>query len=399
MMTHRFATATMFTVVFGYPTDWYLRKRAKRDLYAPVVTKINLGSRPHLSVKNLVPRPELAATLKELFLSEDEREQEDSTCFGAIIGPTGTGKTLAVKDLCNRYPEGVLYHEVELSKCFVEALAKDVGMKIKPDSVLDLLLEHVSKNYVHYHHLPQGTHEGVKLVMDTLRVAAVKYKEQTGRVPVLFLDRADILAKRDEAVFAELLVCAKVLANDNTLSIVFVSSDGSVLPLMKDSSENNRSNKIEEVLDISDEKALNYLIQGGVLERVAKKIVEMVGGRFAYLRRSTRLVRYYNKARPDLTDEDMLNRIEEDMLALVLEKQREAIALMQPYSSTLIKKISEVDQVAPSSFLKEMKTKEERLKAANCIRKMLSANILRYNAKGMLTWHGAIPRRAFITRH
>ena len=296
----------------------------------------------------MVPRPEFAATLKGLFLLEDK--QKDSTCFGAIIGPSGTGKTLAVKDLCNRYPEGVLYHEVWEPKRFVEALAEDVGMKIKPDNVLDLLLEYVSKNYVHYHPLPQGTLEGVAVVMDTLQVATVEYEEQKGRVPVLFLDGADLLAKWDEAVFARLLVHAKVLANNNILSIVFVSSEGSVLPLLKDSSGNNRSNKIVEVLDISDEKALNYLIEGGVLERVAKKIVEMVGGRFAYLRRSIRLVHYYNEDYPDLTDEDMLNRIEKDMLALSLENQREVIALMQPYSSMLIKKISEVDHMAPSSF-------------------------------------------------
>ena len=124
----RFVTATMFTVVFGYPADWYLRNRAKRDLHTPVVTKINLGSRPNLSVENVVPRPELAATLKGLFLFDDK--QKDSTCFGAIIGSSGTGKTLAVKDLCNRYPEGVLYHKVREPKRFVEALAEDVGMKI-----------------------------------------------------------------------------------------------------------------------------------------------------------------------------------------------------------------------------------------------------------------------------
>ena len=116
-----------------------------------------------------------------------------------LIGPSGTGKTLMVKDLCNRYSEGVLYHEIVQWKCFVEALAQDVRMKIK-------LLEYVSKNYVHYHPLPQDTLKGVGLVMDTLKVAAVEYKEQTGRVPVLFLDGADLLAKRDEAVFVGLLV-------------------------------------------------------------------------------------------------------------------------------------------------------------------------------------------------
>ena len=85
----------------------------------------------------------------------------------------------------------MLYHEVQ--EVFVEALAKDVGMKIKPDNVLDLLLEYVSNKYVHYHMHPlaQGTLEGVTVVMDNIsQVAAVEYLERLnkkeGQLPVIF---------------------------------------------------------------------------------------------------------------------------------------------------------------------------------------------------------------------
>lgn len=88
-----------------------------------MVMKINLGSRPNFSVENMVTRPGLAAILKGLFLLD--AKEKDSMCSGAIIEPSRTGKTLAIKDLCNRYPEGVLYHEVREPKCYVEALTKE----------------------------------------------------------------------------------------------------------------------------------------------------------------------------------------------------------------------------------------------------------------------------------
>ena len=48
-----------------------------------------------------------------------------------------------------------------------------------------------------------------------------------------------------------LLDYAKVLANDKKLKIVLVSSGGSVMPLLEDTSGTNRSIKTIEVLDIS----------------------------------------------------------------------------------------------------------------------------------------------------
>ena len=39
--------------------------------------------------------------------------------FGVIVGPSGSGKTSAVRELCNKYPEGGLYHEVGEPDTFV----------------------------------------------------------------------------------------------------------------------------------------------------------------------------------------------------------------------------------------------------------------------------------------
>ena len=155
--------------------------------------------------------------MKELYVNN----KGDSTCFGVIVGPSGTGKTIAVKDLCHTYPEGVFYHEISDPKSFVLALAEEVGMKIKPLSVFDLMLEYISAKYCHYHQIPDYPLEGIAVVLNTLREAAVEYKSRHERVPILFLDGSDILAKYDEKVFNRLLIHAKILANEQTIHSIY----------------------------------------------------------------------------------------------------------------------------------------------------------------------------------
>ena len=127
------------------------------------------------------------------------------------------GKTIAVKDLRHTHPEGVFYHKIIEPKSFV---TEKVGMKIKPSSVFDLMLEYISAKYCHYHWIPDCPLEGIAVVLNTLREAAVEYKSRHGRVPILFLDGLDILAKHNKKLFIRLLIHAKILANDNKLSIV-----------------------------------------------------------------------------------------------------------------------------------------------------------------------------------
>ena len=218
---------------------------------------MEMGSKPEGSVAQLYPRLELKNAMKELYVNN----KGDSTCFRVIVGPSGTGKTIAVKDLCHTYPEGMFYHKISDPKSFVLALAEEVSTKIKPSSVFDLMLEYISAKYCHYHLIPDYPLEGIAVVLNTLREAAVEYKSRHGRVPILFLDGSDILAKHDEKVFNRLLIHAKILANDNKLSIVFISSEGSVLPLLEDSSGSNCALKVLEILDISDKEVVRYLTQ------------------------------------------------------------------------------------------------------------------------------------------
>ena len=51
----------------------------------------------------------------------------------------------------------------------------------------------------------------------------------------------------DPTVFGRLVVLAKVLINDKTLRVKFVSSEGSIIPLMQKSSVINRCAMMGEI--------------------------------------------------------------------------------------------------------------------------------------------------------
>ena len=51
-------------------------------------------------------------------------------------------KTIAIKDLCRTYLEGVLYHEISEPKCFVQALAEKInaGLRKFPISIATIIV-------------------------------------------------------------------------------------------------------------------------------------------------------------------------------------------------------------------------------------------------------------------
>ena len=72
-------------------------------------------------------------------------------------------------------------------------------------------------------------------MFEVLERAAIKYKLEHKKVPTLFIDSADILAKHQEALFVQLIAHVKRVANDGILTIVLLSSEGSVLPIVQNS--------------------------------------------------------------------------------------------------------------------------------------------------------------------
>ena len=313
----RIAFAAAITV--GSPLiNYVLKVKASWDLTGPAVTKIETGTRPSLPIMNMdkmIARPHLEKEPFNLF-----HPSQDETFFGIVIGPSGTGKTMAIRNFCRMYPSGVMYYEVREASFFAEELAEEVGIRTKPTNVFDFVLGKLSDKYVHYLCLPNSTVDKTAVVLHTLEEACVQYRKKHGVVPVLFLDGTDLIAKYDKQLFSSLITHAKIMANMNTLSIVFVSSEGSVMPLLKSVSGVNRATKIVEVNDIQDEDAIKYLMRSGIVNSMAKQVVNFLGGRLVYLRSSIKLISVYKDS--SLTEDELFEEVKNDMITLTLEEQK-----------------------------------------------------------------------------
>lgn len=96
-------------------------------------------------------------------------------------------------------------------------------------------------------------------------------------MPSLIIDGSDILAKWKPEAFTMLVEKAKASANEGTLRIVLVSSEGHIMPLVDGTSSRSRVENIVEVLDISREEGMKYLESGRVPSRVASEMISYAG--------------------------------------------------------------------------------------------------------------------------
>ena len=58
--------------------------------------------------------------------------------YGVVIRPSGTGKTLLTRRVCNIDPVGVLYHELYEPGRAVEEMANTAGLILSPNGLVDL---------------------------------------------------------------------------------------------------------------------------------------------------------------------------------------------------------------------------------------------------------------------
>lgn len=81
---------------------------------------------------------------------------------------------------------------------FTSDIAKEIGMKVARSGVIDLILGYMSNNYKLYHEMPEGNDkESLATIMDGLQVAAMKFKAKNQEMQFLFIDRIDVLAKKE----------------------------------------------------------------------------------------------------------------------------------------------------------------------------------------------------------
>ena len=195
-------------------------------------------------------------------------------------------------------------------------------MKIGPSNIVDLVLGYYSSDNFVYYHLPEKQNKAMDIIFKVLKETATKYKEKHGKIPTLFIDGADILEKYQEELFKHTVHLAKVLGNAEVLTTVFVSSEGSNLPIVQKLSEVSRSVKLFELTNIEDDKAVNYLVNWGLSKQLGKEIVEYTGGRFIYLVNCIILYQMYTNVYHGMNDDLLYKKIIEDLFAWKLTGQR-----------------------------------------------------------------------------
>ena len=338
-----------------------------KELYSPVIKKLNEGSKPSVIHQNsAIPRPEVASYLMKMFLPESFRESE-VTHFGVIIGPSGSGKTSAVRDVCNKHPHGVIYHEITEPRSFVVGLTEELGMKTSPTTVMDLILGYISKGYRHYHQLPDNQLAGFDMVTGVLTRAAAAYTKTTGKVPVLFIDGVDLLAKRDPQLCSSLITIAKILANANKVKIILVSSEGCIMPFLELMSASNRA-LVYEIGDLEEKRAVEFLTRNKIAKDRAKAIVTCIGGRLVYLESSIKI------DDSDWKGKEICKEIKEALFSRTLNLQKSIISTMELESETFVKGLSEGRTVSTSDLIKNSHDKK---KMNEVIHAMINKNIVR----------------------
>lgn len=372
-------------IIGGSPImDVCLRRKAQKELQAPIYKKIVSGSKPSVPVSNrksVIPRPQLEADLSKFFLTKPA--ENEFTRFGVIIGPSGCGKTHAVRDLCSKVQRGLIYYEIEVANTFATGLSQSLGMKLSPTTALDLLLSYISQDYCHYHNLPDTGTAALHYALEVMEKSASAYTKKYRKIPVLFIDGVDILAKHDPNLCEVLITLAKILANNNKVKIVLISSEGTIMPLLRKLSAANRA-LIYEVGDISDAEATTYLMKNQVAKDTAKEVVKCVGGRLVDLQSCVERINDAEKSG------DICQYIQTTLFSRVLSGQKSTAIKGMPESLVVMNELVAHNDVSPPELISKAKSKD---KMDRVIQQMIDENIIRYDVRGNVKWYGKMQER------
>lgn len=116
---------------------------------------------------------------------------------------------------------------------FPHTIGSKNGMHLGPSNVKDFLLTYLSNSYKHIHELPLNQLTVIDHVMATFKEAAMRYQTKHDHMPSVFIDGVDFLAKDYPQLFLQLISHAKIFANQLVARFLFISSEGSIIPILK----------------------------------------------------------------------------------------------------------------------------------------------------------------------
>ena len=310
--------------------------------------------------------------------------KEYVSMFGVVLGPSGTGKTYLTKFACSLYPSGVIYHEVYVPSFLAKDLAAAVGMRLRRDAnIFDVLFEKLGIST--FYTLPEDLSRALAIVLKTVAERATLFKAKHGRVASIFIDGIDLLAKEHPQVFVKLVDRAKYYASKGSLLIVFVSSEGHIVPLMSTTSSTTRKADVVEILDINETLSGEYLTRRGIPDSLVGSIFDLTGGRFVYLDKA--IEQYHLGVSSGLSEDGVLKRIER---ALVRPFFAVKVANMDIYpNATHLMNLAYNGIIEPEKLLLSLDEAERKF-MRDTIKGLVELNLLRYTADGFLSLHSQV---------
>jgi len=147
-----------------------------------------------------------------------------------------------VRHCCKEVGSGVLYVYVPDDYTL---LSREIGSVIKYDFQPVTFWSQVRKKYFGSEDRPKPSE--LAIVLDAISKASYRFRIQRSRPAVLVIDNLTVLAKKDPETFERLVRFAKYEADQRSLVVNFVSSEGHTPRRLLGLSESSRLNEVLEI--------------------------------------------------------------------------------------------------------------------------------------------------------
>ena len=357
-------------------TDCGISIAAHRKRIAKVDANITSGTRPRL----LTDKDDIhvdRTRLKEVIYRKMFKTQGEIG-FGVIIGPSGSGKTAVIRELCNEHPTGSLYLEATNTEV-PEELAKVMGLPIMGQSMLSLGL--VDSIYKYRITLAKDRKVALEHVLGILRERAALYHKNTGDRVHSIIDGCDLVAKYQPNLYKCLLDQAKVLINEKAFTMILVSTEGNVMPIIENTTSSFRKARVIKIGDVSTSDAETYLRRNGfVSSKLIRDVLELIGGRLWLLRVTCCLY-----ANTELSDDAFYQDLKEYMFEEI-KRSLFRVNLRDKYVKIVLHELAQgKTRIQIYDKLLDQGLGFEQVN--DIVHNLVKANCLRYSSDGELTWH------------
>ena len=114
-LIYKWSALGVFTLMLSPVADRFLKWRGQREKSGSIYKKMETGSRPPVPISHTTSMIERTIELEQVqriffphtlgeIKEHSARKMPSMSLFGLLVGPSGTGKTVAITHLCNEFP-------------------------------------------------------------------------------------------------------------------------------------------------------------------------------------------------------------------------------------------------------------------------------------------------------